>query len=560
MSNPGLRWVVLVLCLCLVGTGARALAADTRMISMSDGIRLSTDIYLPEGKGPWPTVLVRESYVNVKTSPLRFAERWTRHRWAFLMQHTRGRGASEGRNFAFEGDGWADHRDGADTTAWIAKQPWSDGRIATAGESALGIAQLFLAGAGARPLDAQFIAIAEPSLYAAVHRQGVFRKALVEDWLRIYAYDPDNLRLWRAHPSYDHFWEQRDATKKFGAVDAPAVHLGGWFDVFTQGTIDAFEGYNEQGGPHARGHQRLILGPWTHHLAADKAGSLTFPHGRAVPTEALDPLAWFDFSVKGSNNGIGAEPPVTYYVMGDTTDKGAPGNFWRQTDRWPRADVAPTPLYLHADRSAAFAPPPAGEASLGWTSDPAHPVPTLGGPQLPRTSLAPGPMDQALVENRRDVLVFTTEPLAKPIEVTGRLTVRLWISSDAPDTDVIARLCIVGADGKSYNLAEGARRARYAESLRRERLLEPGKVRELVIDLWSTSIVFNRGNRIRVEVASTSYPGYDINPQNGLTPRIAHNTLHLDPAHPAVVILPVAPYLPFVPSLSSPLIENGRTM
>ena len=125
--------------------------------------------------------------------------------------------------------------------------------------------------------------------------------------------------------------------------------------------------------------------------------------------------------------------------------------------------------------------------------------------------------------------------------------------------------CIVGADGKSYNLAEGARRARYAENLRKERLLEPGKACELVVDLWSTSIVFNRGNRIQVEVASTSYPGYDVNPQNGLTPgasgepRIAHNTLHLDPAHPAEVILPVAPYLPFsLRRFTRPLLRMGE--
>ena len=285
MRNLGSRLLVLALCLGLADAGARALTPDTRLIPMGDGIRLSTDIYLPEGKGLWPTVLVRTPYVNVKMSPLHFAVRWTQHGWAFIVQQTRGRGASEGKNLPFEGDGWADHRDGADATAWIAKQPWSDGRIATTGESALGIAELFLAGAGARPLNAQFIAIAEPSLYAGVYRQGVFRKALIEDWLRMYAHDADSLRLWRAHPAYDHFWEQRDATRKFGVIDAPAVHLGGWFDLFTQGTIDAVqEGYNEHGGDHTLADTSASSsGPGRTTWRATRRGTCYFPTGARSP-------------------------------------------------------------------------------------------------------------------------------------------------------------------------------------------------------------------------------------------------------------------------------------
>jgi putative CocE/NonD family hydrolase len=469
-----------------------------------------------------------------------------------VVQDTRGRGQSEGANLAFEGDGWAANHDGADTIRWIAAQPWCDGHLATFGQSALGIAQLLTDGTGAKPVSAQYICVATPSLFSGIYRQGVFRKTLVEEWLKICGYEPGSLKEWTSHRTYDDYWALRDLTARFPLADAPAVHEGGWFDIFTQGTIDSFMGLNENGGPHARGKQHLIMGPWTHEIQREHAGQLVFPGGAAIPCEAGRPLDWLDHEVKGFSKGPGSEPPVTYYVMGDTTDWQAPGNFWRKADRWPRPDAVPTPLYLYADHSAGFQPSTSKDGSLSWDSDPVKPVPTVGGPQLVGTSLAAGPRDQAEVERRADVLVFTSDPLPAATEVTGRLTADLWVTSDAPDTDFIVRLCIVGADGKSYNLAEGAIRARYRQSASEEHLLEPGKAYELKVDLWSTSMVFNKGNRIRVQIASTSFPGYDVNPNNGLAldvpsgPRVAHNVVHLNSAHPSRLTLPVAPFLPAV--------------
>ncbi|MGA2015988.1 MAG: CocE/NonD family hydrolase [Opitutaceae bacterium] len=516
---------------------------------MSDGARLCTDTYLPEGTGPWPAVLIRTPYGRGHVDQVK-PEVWMKDGWALVVQDTRGRGASEGANLAFEGDGWAANHDGSDTIRWIAAQPWCDGHLATFGASALGIAQLLTDGTGARPVSAQYICVATPSLFSGIYRQGVFRKTLVEEWLKICRYEPGTLREWTSHRTYDRYWALRDLAGHYPLADAPAVHEGGWFDIFTQGTIDSFTGLNESGGPHARGRQHLIMGPWTHAVQIDHAGQLVFPGGAAIPSEAGRPLEWLDREVKGAHGGPGSEPPVTYYVMGDTTDGQAPGNFWRKSDRWPRPDAVPTALYLCADHSAGFQAPTSRNGSLSFDSDPAKPVPTVGGPQLPGTSLAAGPWDQAEVERRPDVLVFTSEPLAAPTEVTGRLAADLWVTSDAPDTDFIVRLCIVGADGKSYNLAEGAIRARYRQSPSEEHFLEAGNAYELKVDLWSTSIVFNKGNRIRVQVASTCYPGYDVNPNNGLRldvpsdPRVAHNTLLLSSDHPSRLTLPVAPFLP----------------
>jgi putative CocE/NonD family hydrolase len=175
-------------------------------------------------------------------------------------------------------------------------------------------------------------------------------------------------------------------------------------------------------------------------------------------------------------------------------------------------------------------------------------VPSVGGPELSATGLAAGPMDQAAVETRPDVLVFTTDPFPAPLEIDGRITARLWIGSDAPDTDIVVRMCLIGANGRSYNIAEGAIRARFWRSLREEHLLEKGKVYPVSVDLWSTSIIFNRGNRIRVDVASSSYPAYEVNPNNGLPlgvpgpSRVAHNRVFLSRAFPSELVLPVAPF------------------
>ena len=526
-----------------------AVVKRTQLVPMSDGIRLETDLYLPDGPGPWPVLLMRTPYPKAAPNFANDGQNYTKKGWVFIAQDTRGRFNSEGANFAFEADGWAANHDGTDTVAWIAAQPWCNGKIATGGASALGITQLFLAGAGSPPLATQHITVGTPSLYDAAYRQGVFRRATMEDWVKASGFDPGTLRLWTSHSAYDDFWAKRNLEGRYHLVDVPALHYGGWFDIFAQGTLNAFTGYNEQGGPRARGHQRLLMGPWTHATGQEKAGQLTFPLANKAPTRARHLSAWINQTVLGADEGIAAEPPVIYYVMGDTTDPKAPGNFWRKTDRWPRADATPTAFYLQANHVLGR-DIPAGDGSLAYDYNPADPAPTVGGPWL---TLPPGPMDQAKVEARPDVLIFTTEPLAAPMEVTGRITARLWISSDAPDTDFFVRLCIIGADQKSYNIAEGAIRARFWKTLREENLLKPGEVYPLEIDLWSTSIVFNQGNRLRVQVTSSSAPGHEVNPNTGAAlkaptePRTAHNTIHLSAQYPSQILLPVAPYQPAQP-------------
>lgn len=514
---------------------------ETVMVPMKDGVRLATDVYLPEGPGPFPTILVRSPYNKDSTAGL--GGDGARRGYAVVLQDTRGRFASEGENLPFETDGWDGHADGRETVDWLKRQPWCNGRIGTFGGSAVGITQLLLAGAGTDGVTAQHITVGAPSLYRdCVYPGGVFKKAMIEDWLRISKFSSNALALWTSHPRLDRYWQGRELNRRYRRVNAPAVHIGGWFDIFAQGTLDAFSGYQRQGSQTARGRQHLLMGPWTHGVLQDKAGELTFPNAKKPPTTSHDPWKWFGALLRGETNSVPLEPPVTYYVMGDVDDPHAPGNVWRTASAWPPVASSPTVYYLHADSRLARARPAAG-ATRSYDYCPTNPVPTVGGPQL---TLPAGPKDQRTIEARPDVLLFTTETLEAPLEVTGRVRVRLWVTSDAPDTDFFAKLCDVYPDGRSFNLCEGQIRARFRKSFTRETRLRPGHPSEVEIDLGSTSVVFNRGHRLRLQVTSSSFPGYDPNPNTGAPFRAgpewrtAHNTIFCGAGRASQLVLPIA--------------------
>jgi len=280
----------------------------------------------------------------------------------------------------------------------------------------------------------------------------------------------------------------------------------------------------------------------TRSMEVPRAGELVFPNGKRPPNDVRDQWRWFEHTLKGVENGIDSEPAVTYFVMGDTSDPNAPGNTWRTAAQWPPVSATPTPFYLCPDRTVSQTRPGNNEQPLRYDYDPTNPVPTLGGPEL---TIPAGPRDQRSIENRSDVLVFTSQPLGEPLEVTGRVRAKLWISSDAPDTDFFVRVCDVYPDGRSFNMCEGRIRARFHESFSVEKLLKPGEVYPLDLDLWSTSVIFNKGHRLRVHVTASSAPGFDPNPNTGETfrssgkTRVARNTVYCDAAHPSHLLLPV---------------------
>jgi predicted acyl esterase len=525
---------------------------QTVMVPMSDGVKLATDVYLPPGDGPFPVVLTRTPYN--RTAAGMGAVAVLTQGYACVLQDMRGRFGSEGENLPFIGCGWEEFQDGADTVAWIAKQPWCNKKIGTFGPSACGITQNLMAGATPAGLTAQYIQVAADNLYAdAAYVGGAYRKEQLDNWTISNKFDPKAIDLFRTHVSYDEFWRRFDSASRHAVMNVPAVHVGGWFDTFSQGTINAFVGRQYRGAEGGKGKQKLIMGPWDHGGAGiggigslgrlagrNKVGDLAFRNSE-FPGK-YDLLRWFDCLLNGKDNGILKEPAVAYYVMGDTETPDAPGNEWRYSEVWPIA-CAETPYYFAKDGGLATAKPSAaGPLCREYTFDPADPCPTLGGCNL---TIAKGPKNQNSIEGRKDVLLFTTEPLAEPVEVTGRVGAKIWVSSSAVDTDLSVRFCDVYPDGRSFLMAEGILRMRSRESSEKAVPLTPGKLYEVAVDCWSTSIVINKGHRIRCTVTSSNHPRFDVNPGTGKSvyegpERVRQtNRIFCDAEHPSRIILPV---------------------
>jgi predicted acyl esterase len=511
----------------------------THMVAMRDGIKLATDVYLPRGDGPFPAVLVRTPYGKTSRG-LPAAGSFVARGVAVVVQDMRGRFDSQGENLPFIEGGEGQHHDGHDTIAWIRRQSWSNGKVGTVGGSAAGIAQNLLAPTAPEGLKAQHIAVAPASIYHhAAYVGGALRQSQVENWTRRNNFDPKAEELYRAHPEFDGFWRSSDTRLQASAINVPAVHVGGWFDTFAQGTIDSSVARQHQGGPGARGKQKLVMGPWTHPVGRSPVGELTFPDF-AMPEEYTAPR-WFDYHLKDVDNGVMDEPAVAYYVLGDVSDPNAPGNVWRRAADWP-IPARETPFYLRTPGGLAGSKPEASEALAEYTFDPADPCPTIGGNNL---TIPAGPRNQNLLEKRKDVVLFTSEPLKQPLEVTGRVAARIFVSSSAVDTDLPVRLCDVYPDGKSYNIAEAMLRLRYRKSFEKPQPLTPGAIVEAAVDCWSTSIIFNRGHRLRVTVTSSNSPRFDVNSGTGKPYREGDrsvkqtNRIYCDAAHPSCIVLPV---------------------
>ncbi len=509
------------------------------MVPMRDGTKLATDVYLPDGEGPVPAVVARSVYGRGDES---FALPFTSQAMAFVVQDTRGRGDSEGSDRVFADDGWHLMQDGVDTVNWVRRQPWCSGRVGTWGGSALGVTQIRLAAAGS-PVDFQSIGVAASAFYGELAYQGgVWRKGLCEPWLKNQGRE-NVIGVWRSHPYPDAFWHTMDPVPRASYVCAPALHVGGWWDVVQRGTIDNFVSRQERGGPKARGYQKLIIGPWTHgaHRGPRKLGDLELPENYGFDVDGLERRLYRHYLL-GEKNGAETEPSIHYYTLGDVNAPKAPGNEWRTADRWPPFETEVMLLYLAGENTLTGTLPDGDESREQFTYDPHDPCPTHGGANL---ALPAGPFDQREVSRRGDVLRFETQPLDEAVEVTGRVKVRLFVSSDAPDTDFTAKLVDVYPDGREILLLDSIQRVKLRKGSEEPHLLSPGEIGELEIDLWSISIVFARGHRIGLHISSSNYPRFEKNPNTGDDfpsegeLRVARNAVHFGPGHLSALVLPI---------------------
>ncbi|HXG66790.1 MAG TPA: CocE/NonD family hydrolase, partial [Blastocatellia bacterium] len=387
-------------------------------------------------------------------------------------------------------------------------------------------------------LVANFVMVARSSIYhQSAFNGGVFRKELNEIWLRRQN-ALDALYETFKHNVYDGYYDSNEMAKHWEKIHIPVYNYGGWYDIFSQGNVNNFVGLQAKGSGKARGNQKLIMGPWAH----GKMEEVQYPPNSVVnPTE--EALRWFDYWLRGVDNGIKNEPPVRYYVMGDVTDKNAPGNEWRTAVGWP-VPATVTSYYLHEGGLLSTQAPKAEKASATYQYDPKNPVPTIGGANL---NIKKGPMDQRATGPRKDILKYATPALESPVEVTGQVEVELYAESDAPDTDFMAKLIDVYPDGTERLVLDSAIRARFREGFNREVFMKKGEVYKFKIDLWCTSIIFNKGHRIAIHITSSNDPRYDPNPNTGKPlradseTRVATNTIHHSRKYPSRALLPVVP-------------------
>ncbi len=532
---------------------------------MRDGVELSTNVFRPAGRGPFPALLLRTPYRKPRIlSPNLTA--FVESGYVVVYQDVRGRGDSEGEFEPLT----QEIADGADTLAWIARQAWSNRRVGMLGGSYLGIAQWKAALSGSPYLKAIFPVVAGTDEYLDrfYSRGGALKLGHRLEWLAENLREPDHplfdfrrfiftlpLRAsdraatGRAidffqhaldHPSYDEYWRAVSTQAHLDGVKVPVFAAGGWYDNFVESDLEAFH----QGLEHGRLH-RLVVGPWPHDFSYRFAGA-DFGKAARLPIRPLQ-LAWYDGFLK-TGAGAPAGPPLKLFIMG--------ANRWRDEEEWPLRRARVTPLYLDGGGHANSL---AGDGQLEWRRpahssqdvfiyDPRTPVPTLGGAVCCNPRVLPwGPTDQRPVERRSDVLVYTTPPLAEPIEVTGPIRAVLYVSSTAPDTDFTAKLVDVFPDGRARNLTDGLLRMRYRLSLGKPVPSEPGRIYEISIDAGVTANEFLAGHRIRLEVSSSNFPRFDRNPNTGR--RIAdERSLH--PAtqivyhgreHASHLLLPVVP-------------------
>ncbi len=548
-------------------------------VPMRDGTILRADVYRPDTDARVPVVVARlpydRSHTLIPASALD-PERALEKGFAFVCQDSRGRFGSEGRFQPFVDE----PTDGYDTVEWAAAQPWSSGAVGMAGRS-YGSGAQWLAAAEQPPhLRAIFPVVIGSDFYDGwIYQGGAFSLGFNVFWALLIGEPKEASRAvthsrhlplstlpvlraagerasfyfdWIEHSTNDEFWKDRAFNTRYARVNVPACNVGGWYDVFLGGTLENFARMRREGGSAAaRDGQRLIIGPWGH-------GSTYGPypdHSYKVfgPDDGLDladvQLRFFARHLKGERNGIDEEPPVRLFVMGE--------NRWREASDWPLPGTQYTRWYLHGPdgpgEPRGLSPErPREEAPDEIVYDPSDPAPTVGGPtSLPALlfGTSSGPHDQRRIEGRPDVLVYTSDPLQAPLEVTGPLRVKLFAATSAVDTDFVAKLTDVLPDGVSRILAEGVLRARYREGYDAPRLVEPGVVNEYDIDLVATANVFQAGHRIRLLITSSSFPRFDRNPNTGhalgvdgpADLRPAKQTIFHDPERPSHVLLPVVP-------------------
>jgi uncharacterized protein len=553
-------------CCAALAAGQREIVKEFHVpVPMRDGVRLYANIFLPGEHVRVPALLERTPYGKSATLNANY-EFFAEHGYAVVLEDVRGRYESEGNFDPLH----QEVADGDDTLNWIARQPWSNGRIGMVGGSYRGIVQWKAAISGNPHLKAIVPVVSGDDDYRDrfYSTGGAMKLGNRLEWmaenLRAPGFVPDFARFvlhlpvgtadvaatgWTsqmfrqaaAHPTFDMYWKAVSTREQLQRVRVPVFAVGGWYDNFSESDLDAYATLHK-----TNGLNRILIGPWPHNMSYKFAGT-NFGTDSSAPLRGMQ-LQWFDQWLMGKDTPLASTPPVDIFVMG--------ANRWREDRSWPPEDARATNFYLagegHAnglegDGELETRPPRRG-ALDSYVYDPRNPVPTRGGAVCCNPRIFPwGPMDQRPVEQRTDVLIYSTRPLAEDVEAIGPVDVVLYVSTSAKDTDFTAKLVDVFPDGYARNLCDGILRLRYRDSLEKPVLATAGQVYSVTVDAGVTGNVFLKGHRIRLEISSSNFPRFDRNPNTGATVakemRLwkATETIYHDREHPSRLVLMVLP-------------------
>jgi putative CocE/NonD family hydrolase len=543
-------------------------------VGMRDGVKLSADIYRPDdhesgAAGKFPVILARTPY-NKSTergNHLQLGRHFASHGYVYVAMDVRGRGDSEGVFVPYRNEG----PDGYDAIEWCAAQKWSNGKVGTIGSSYLGYDQWIAALEQPPHLTTMIVLVTPPdpfvesptglqsptymSWYHLLIGHTLHNAAGV-DWNAVYRHLPlatmdeaagFHAPYWQEilnHPGIDTWWEPLIYQNKFNRVKLPILHISGWYDDEQAGALMNYIGMTKHGATEeARKSQKLLMGPWPHAVnSTRKLGAIDFGPEALIDLEGYE-LKWFDRWLKGIANGVMEEQPVRIFVMGR--------NAWEDKADWPVPGTEYTKYFLtssgkanslRGDGKLAKQPPAEPTSRDHYSYDPSNPVPFLMEPSYAQVG---GPDDYRPVEQRDDVLVFTSEAFLEPRVICGPVKAHLSAASTAVDTDFMVKLLDVWPNEFAQRLTDGMVRARYREGGDKMSLIEPGRIYEYEVDMWNTCQEFGKGHRVRVEVASSAFPKYDRNQNTGeplgktANMKVAEQTIYHEAAHASYVTLPL---------------------
>lgn len=515
-------FIILCFCTSITAQAVESLSKTTVMVPMRDGIQLATDVYRILDNRQRPVLLYRtpydKNYDKLDDVNISFLQLMG---YTYVTQDTRGRYSSQGADSLFYNDGWGALQDGYDTIDWLSKQKWCNGKIAQFGASASGITTYRSLGAAHPNLLCTVAIVAASDFYhQVIYPGGELQKTRVEEWItgQQSAY---MLPVMLAMPYYNDFWRQYNLHERSAQITASVLHIGGWYDCFSEGTIAAFTDLARRS---TAGSQKLIMGPWVHTgMGTSHAGEMSYP---GAEIDLISPaIAWFERWLKNVPAAPADKAAVTYYLMGDPDKPGEGGCRWIDADEWPPQT---SDFVLIPDGNHALLPSYAGpDTSLTWRFDANNPVPTIGGNNHASKSISDGPRDQRVLNQRTDIVSFATAVLDQPMRVEGTVSASLLVSSDRPDSDFTLKLIDVYPDGREMIVGDGIRRMRFRNgySAADEQLINPGDTVRVRVDLPPTALVFSTGHRIKISISSSNYPRYEINPNTGAAPNDRSNPL-----------------------------------